>query len=73
MENLYKNIRKIKDPNNINSLLNSTNFHNNTNRFGDFQAMDNENKVNEIISEINTMKLLDKLILYKHIFDYNNI
>jgi len=76
--NLYKNIKKIKDPNNITSLINNSNnghfnLNVNSNIGNELDGMDNNQKANEIISEINTMKLLDKLILYKHIFDYNNI
>ncbi|ORX85677.1 hypothetical protein BCR32DRAFT_265522 [Anaeromyces robustus] len=71
LDNLYKHIKKIKDPNNIKSLMNDA--ENKINNNFDKESDRNAQKSAEIISEINSMKLLDKLILYKHIFDYNNI
>jgi len=72
LDNLYTHIKKIKDPNNIKSLMNDTENRINGNNF-DKESDRNAQKSTDIISEINSMKLLDKLILYKHIFDYNNI
>lgn len=76
LDSLYKNIKKIKDPNNITGLINDLNRQyskNYVSSASDVSNMDNEQIASEIITEINSMKLLDKLILYKHIFDYNNI
>jgi len=73
---LYRNIKKIKDPNNITGLINDINRQyskNYVSNVADINNMDNEQIVSEVITETNSMKLLDKLILYKYIFDYDNI
>jgi len=55
LENLYKYIKKIKDPNNINSIINNT-----KNNINPINSNSNNRISTEIISEINSMRLLDK-------------